>query len=113
AADVVAVPSVVDGTGNVDGLPNTLLEGLSAGRAVVATNIAGIPEVVTDGSNGLLVPEKNVERLVAALTAVQEPGLRERFGVEARRRAVAELDWNTTAQALEESFATAAERLQP
>jgi glycosyltransferase involved in cell wall biosynthesis len=107
AADVVAIPSVVDSAGNVDGLPNTLLEALSAGRAVVATRLAGIPEVVTDRSNGLLVAEKDVDALAQALSELEDRDLRERLGAEARRRAVAELDWASTAGALEEAFARA------
>ena len=60
------VPSVVDSGGNVDGLPNTLLEALAAARPVVASAIAGIPEVVTDDVNGLLVPEQDVDALAGA-----------------------------------------------
>jgi glycosyltransferase involved in cell wall biosynthesis len=105
AADVVAVPSVIDSHGNVDGLPNTLLEALAAARPVVASAIAGIPEVVTDDVNGLLVPEKDVEALVGALARLRdEPELRGRLGTEARGRALKELDWSATAEAFEDVY---------
>ena len=108
AADVVAVPSVIDRAGNVDGLPTTLLEALASGRAVVASAIAGIPEVVSERANGLLVPEKDVPALVRALSTLRdEPGFRNQLGQEARRRAVAELDWNATADAFEQAYAGA------
>jgi glycosyltransferase involved in cell wall biosynthesis len=108
AADVVAVPSVVDSSGNVDGLPNTLLEALSTGRPVVASAIAGIPEVVTDGVNGLLVPERDVAALAQALARLRDhPALRARLGREARARAVRELGWSVTAEAFERAFAAA------
>ena len=62
AADIVVVPSVVDRAGNVDGLPNVLLEAMAAGRAVVASRVAGIPDVVTDGVDGILVPPRGCRR---------------------------------------------------
>ena len=111
AADVVAVPSVVDDAGNVDGLPTTLLEALSTGRPVVASALAGIPEVLVDRVNGLLTPEKDVDALVAALAQLRDqPQLRDQLGREARRRALVELDWSATAEAFEQAYLSARAR---
>jgi len=109
AADVVAVPSVVDQAGNVDGLPNVLLEALGAGRAVVATRVAGIPDVVQHDVNGLLVPEHNAPALAAALARLQaEPETRVRLGREARRTASTLLTWEAAARAFEDCYVQAA-----
>jgi phosphatidyl-myo-inositol dimannoside synthase len=108
-ADAVVVPSVVDEAGNVDGLPNTLLEAMAAGRPIVASRVAGIPDVVTDGVNGLLVPEKDPRALAAALARlVEEPDTRDRLGREARRTAVTRLTWDAAAAAFEECYVQAA-----
>ena len=109
AADVVVIPSVVDSGGNVDGLPNTLLEALAAGRPVVASRVAGIPDVVVDERNGLLVPPKDPTALAAALRRlVREPETRERLGQAARRVAVEQLSWEATARRFEECYVQAA-----
>ena len=109
AADVVAIPSVVDSAGNVDGLPNTLLEALASGRPVVASRVAGIPEVVHDGENGLLVPQKDAPALRAALVRLAgDPAGRERLGRAARAYAVEHLTWDAVARACEEGYVAAA-----
>jgi len=109
AADAVAVPSVVDRAGNVDGLPNALLEALAAARPVVATRVAGIPDVLEDGVNGLLVPEKDAGALAAALGRLaREPDTRARLALAARRTAELRLSWDAAASAFEECYAQAA-----
>ena len=109
AADVVVVPSVVDGAGNVDGLPNVLLEAMAAGRPLVASRVAGIPQVVEDGRNGLLVPPGDARALAEALRRLlREPETRARLGEEARRTAVRELSWEVAARRFEEAYAQAA-----
>jgi glycosyltransferase involved in cell wall biosynthesis len=108
-ADVVVIPSVVDSAGNVDGLPNALLEALAAGRAIVASRVAGIPDVVEDGRNGLLVAPRDADALAAALRRLAaEPETRRLLGAEARERAVRELTWDDAAHAFEECYAQAA-----
>jgi glycosyltransferase involved in cell wall biosynthesis len=111
AADIVAVPSVTGPAGNTDGLPTTLLEALSSGRAVVASAIGGIPEVVSDRENGLLVPEKDVAALVRALAELRDHReLRDHLADEARRRALSELDWDVTLEGFEQAYAAAGGR---
>ena len=53
AADVVCVPSVRDDSGNVDGLPNVVLEALASGTPLVTTAAGGIGSVVDDGCHGV------------------------------------------------------------
>ncbi len=109
AADMVVVPSVVDAAGNVDGLPNALLEALAAGRPVIASRVAGIPDVVEDGRNGLLVPPADAEALTAALRRLlREPETRQRLGDEARHLATTRLSWDEVGRRFEECYAEAA-----
>lgn len=109
AADIVAIPSVVDSAGNVDGLPNTLLEALAAGRPVVASRVAGIPDVLHDGQNGLLVPQKDPVALRAALLRLAgDAHERLRLGRAARDYAVEHLTWAAVARACEEGYVAAA-----
>ncbi|HJS59335.1 MAG TPA: glycosyltransferase, partial [Vicinamibacteria bacterium] len=105
AADVAVVPSVVDSAGNVDGLPNALLEAMAAGRAVVASRVAGIPDVVTDGKDGLLTAARDVTALQAALVRLRDDAaLRERLGRAARTTVAETLSWDSATRAFEDCY---------
>jgi len=68
-----------------EGLPNVLLEAMATSLPVVATRIAGIPRLVVDGENGLLVPAGSEAALAHALgLLVADPGLRARLGRQGR-----------------------------
>lgn len=70
---------------HAEGLPMSLLEAMAAGCATVASAVGGIPEVVADGEQGLLVPPRDAAALAAALARLLEDGaLRERLGRKAR-----------------------------
>lgn len=60
-------PSELTATGDQEGIPNALLEAMATGLPAVATRHGGIPEAVTDGVDGLLVPEKSPEALGDAI----------------------------------------------
>jgi glycosyltransferase involved in cell wall biosynthesis len=94
AADLFLLPSVHDQAGNVDGLPNTLLEALASGCPVVASDLAGVRLVVADDQEGLIVPEGDEAALAAAIERLLvDPASRRRLGAAARQRAVTELTW--------------------
>ena len=110
AADISAAPSVVDDAGNVDGLPNTVLEALASATPVVATLAGGIGAVAVDGETALIVPERDAAALGDAIeTLVQDPALGERIGRTARRRMQTERTWGRVAERFEQAYALAAE----
>ena len=73
-AQAVVVPSRIAADGDCEGLPTVVLESIRAGLPVVATNHAGIPEIIRDQETGFLVPENDPDALAAALLAVMQPG---------------------------------------
>jgi len=61
-----------------DGIPNVLVEAMAAGAPVIATNVSGIPELIQDGFNGLLIEPEDPEALADALIRLHEDPARAR-----------------------------------
>jgi colanic acid/amylovoran biosynthesis glycosyltransferase len=73
--------------GDMEGLPNSILEAMSMEMAVISTRHAAIPDVIENGISGLLVGERENEQLLQALSTLSEtPQLIKRLGFEARKR---------------------------
>ncbi|SHK30200.1 glycosyltransferase [Rhodothermus profundi] len=70
--DVLLVPSQTATDGDQEGLPNVLIEGLASGIPVVATQHAGIPELIVPEKTGLLVAERDAEALAVAIKRLLE-----------------------------------------
>jgi len=66
-ARVLAAPCLTGSDGNRDALPTVIIEAMALGLPVVATPVGGIPEMVSDGREGLIVAERDTEALVGAL----------------------------------------------
>jgi len=95
--DIVVLPSV-----STEGFPNSVIEAMSCGRAVVASRLAGIPEAVIDGETGLVVPPRDETALgEAILRLVTDFSLRRRMGESARERAKRHFDYRTKFEELE------------
>jgi glycosyltransferase involved in cell wall biosynthesis len=86
-ADLFALAATQAASGDRDGLPNVLLEAASQGLAIVATNFAGIPELITAGRDGDLVAPGDWEGLSNAINLLaRDPARRERLGAAAYER---------------------------
>ena len=69
-ADLFVLPCIEGSDGNKDGLPVSITEALACGVPVIATPVTGIPEIVSHGKNGLLVPENDAQALSEAIESV-------------------------------------------
>src|SRR4051812_16313099 len=104
AADVAAVPSVRDDSGNVDGLPNTVLEALASGTPLVATRAGGIASVIEDGRTGALVPERDSRALAAVIDTLLRDPLRAAAIGNAARAAAGRFGWGAAAARFESAY---------
>jgi colanic acid/amylovoran biosynthesis glycosyltransferase len=85
-SSVFVFPAIHDSSGDTDNLPTVLIEAMASRLPIVATEIAGIPEIVQHNENGLLVPEKDPARLADAIRVMAgDEALLERFGSASRR----------------------------
>ena len=81
AMDIVVLSS------HLEGLGTSLLDAMAMARPVVATRVGGIPEMVVDGVNGVLVPPRDPSALADALIAlIHRPDERRRMGQAGRSR---------------------------
>jgi glycosyltransferase involved in cell wall biosynthesis len=95
-ADIFLVPSVIDSSGDRDGIPNVIMEALLRRLPVIATDVSGIGELVVDGETGLLVPPGDPRALADAvlrLTGDRAGALR--MAARGRQRVLSEFDPET------------------
>jgi len=91
--DLFALACEVQEDGDRDGIPNVLVEAMAMGIPIVSTAISGIPELVEEGVNGLLVPEKNANALAEAMAKLlRQPELAQRIGSAGRAKVENEFD---------------------
>ena len=93
AADLFVLPCRIAADGDRDGLPNALVEAQSQGLACIASNIAGVPELIEDGHNGLLVAPNDVAGLADAMARlIADPPTRAEYGQAGEHRVRRDFD---------------------
>ncbi|MCR9275817.1 glycosyl transferase family 1 [Mameliella alba] len=105
-AEIYVQHSVTARDGNTEGLPTSIQEAMAAGCIVVSTDHAGIPEAVTPGVTGYLVPEHDEEGFAAAMAQAlsQSPENRAAMSAAARQAAVERFDNAALLSRLEETI---------
>ena len=110
-ADVLVAPSVISARGQREGIPVVLMEAMSCGLPVVSSRLSGIPELVADERNGLLVTPGSASELAEALRRLAtDPTLRERLGTAGRATVERSFNVRTNAARLVAMFEQALAR---
>ena len=104
-ATVFCLPCRVLKNGDRDGIPNVLMEAMSCGLPVVTTDVSGIPELIRNGANGLLVPPDDPETLADVLQRLfRDPLFAASLGSEAVKTIRENFDGERTAKELASLF---------
>jgi len=108
ASDLLVLPS----KDRSEGFGLTILEANACGKPAIGSNVGGIPDVIHDGLNGLLVPPNSPEALSAAITRlIGNDSLRVELGKKGRAYAE-EHDWSKVAEATEQVYREAMNRCE-
>ncbi|QHM71994.1 glycosyltransferase [Mixta intestinalis] len=103
---MVVAPSVISEEGDRDGLPTVLLESMALGTPVVSTEVAGIPELVSDGGTGLCVaPDDPLALADAMQRLLNNPALQLSLALQARHRIEERFDIDRNSARMREIFA--------
>jgi len=101
-ATIFALPCTRDADGGMDNLPTVIMEAMAAGLPVISTPLGGIPEMIEDGINGELIPERDPAALSAAIERLLDDPERARgFGSRGRQIAREKFSIETSARQLQ------------
>lgn len=100
---VLVAPSLTSDSGDQEGIPNVIKEAMASGLPVISTFHSGIPELVTDGVSGLLVPERDAVSIADALAyLIRHPDICNAMGEAGRKHVEQKFDTNALNKKLEE-----------
>jgi glycosyltransferase involved in cell wall biosynthesis len=104
-AHLFVLPCVIDDRGNRDGLPVSIVEALACGLPVITTSVTGIPEVVQDGHNGIIIPESEPVELADAIESViSDAQLYQHLQENSRASVVTNFDLTKSANSMHQLF---------
>lgn len=104
-ATIFVLPCTREEGGGMDNLPTVIMEAMAAGLPVISTPLAGVPEMVEDKANGILVPEHDPEAVRAAIESlIANPEQARRFGDRGREIAREKFSIEASARALRALF---------
>lgn len=104
-SDVFILPSITASNGDMDGLPNVLLEAMTVGVPVISTNISAVPELVEDNITGIMVSEKDEKAIAdAILKLIDDPALYQSILINAKNKVTQGFNVNVSTKKMIDLF---------
>jgi glycosyltransferase involved in cell wall biosynthesis len=98
-SDVVVFPSVIANDGDREGFGLVLVEALGCECATVVTDLPAMQDIIVDGKTGLVVPQKNIQKLAEKIVSLlDDPEIGRSMGKKGRRVVVERYDWDRIAK---------------
>lgn len=98
-ADVYVIPSIITDSGDAEGLPVVFMEGLAAGKICIATNESGADNIIEDGKDGFLIPQKDTKAIEKSLSSALTLDSKQRSAMQqSAQKAAARFDWEKIAK---------------
>ena len=102
---VFVLPAIITPIGGREGIPVAIMEAMAMQIPVISTKTSGIPELVTDGKDGILVNQKDPKMIADAIEKLfQNPELAESMGLAAREKVMSQFNIDQIPQAFEKIF---------
>lgn len=99
STDIFVVPSIITDSGDAEGLPVSLMEGLAYGNICIASNESGADDILTDGKDGFLVPQKDTDALATTLSKAVQMSTEERLQMSKNAQATSlQFSWKSVAE---------------
>lgn len=99
SSDLFILPSIIDSQGNTEGLGVVLIEAMACGLPVIGSDIGGIPDIIQNRETGLLVPQKDVEKLSKAIiNLIEDSNLRKKVASNGYHMVKNKFSWNKIAK---------------
>ena len=112
--DIYCLPCVWASDGDVDGLPQMLMEAMACGVPVISTRLVGIPDLVEDGETGLLAQPNNAEDLAEKIERlINDKSLHSKLSRQGREKVVSQFDLKNCLAPLLEKFRESLARHNP
>lgn len=104
-ASIFVLPSIITDQGGREGIPVSLMEAMAMELPVISTRTSGIPELIEDNEEGLLVEHSNAANLAAAMEyLLRSISERERMGKQARKKVIREFNIHRIPQQFDAVF---------
>ncbi len=111
SASIFCLPCVIAADNNVDALPTVLLETLASGLPAISTVVSGIPEIIDNEVNGILVDPENAESLSRAMERLlKSKELQNKFSHEGRKKALERFDLHKNVATLLSAYMESSEK---